>query len=1170
MTRRIILVLGPHRSGTSVAAAGVAALGADLRLDALYANDENAKGFFEHPAIIAFDDRALSRIGTAWDDPACNGAARLAAAGLAEGRLDDLIADGAALVRDIFGDAPLAAVKDPRMCLLLPLWARILGQAGYAAPDVLQLHVARDPYETARSQMLRQAATPDFYDIGRDMAEGAALWLAHAGQALDAATLPGLAGGPAVMVRHADLLARPADTLDRIAHGLGLSVDPDARARFAADFVDPRLYRSKVTPADRAAVDAALPTLAPFATALDTLAEAPVFDPEPARTLFAAPATQAALTTIAAAAAGRLSASARARTLDLRRLSDELSEAARRAEAYQAEMERLRDALSTELFKAEGTIATLQAEAERRTRVHEAAVTAYEGRIAELLASTSWKVTKPLRAASRAATHSRDRASEAWMGVNRTARARYRKLAADNPDMAARLRRLLWPVLRLGNRALLGKDYVPLSAPRRGPDGRLLDRLAWQQPRADAPFTPRVTVIVPNYNHGAFLAQRLDSIYAQDYPAFDVILMDDCSTDDSRTILQDYAARHADRTTLLLNDQNSGGAFFQWEKGITAATGDLIWIAESDDWADPGFLSALVPFFRNEAVMLAYGRTLFMDQAGEREVWSMDHYLADLGAERWHRDWIEPAPAIVAEALAQRNIIPNVSSAVFRRPDSLDALGADRWRGLRTCGDWMFYLNIIRGGALAYTPAARNYYRQHAANTSVRTHVEDRYWREHETVACEVARLYRVDPAVFDRQRANLVLHWKQNRRDFDEAAFTALYDPARIRAAMADRLPNVLMVGYAFSAGGGETFAAALATQMKREGFTVTFLDCAQEPREPGIRALLSPDIPIVSSLENLAGIVSDFDIGVVHSHHAWVDNSVLDVLPEKTPVAQVVTLHGMYETILPADLDRIVPRMLKRGTRFVQIADKNLAPFTSRGADPARFTHIDNALAPVPPTPLSRADLGLPDDAFVLTLVSRAIPPKAWDEAIAATARARALCDRDIRLVLVGSGAVYDRLAADPNLPAFVTLRGFRADTRAHFAIADMGFLPSRFEGESFPLVLIECLQSGRPMIASAIGEIPRMLAAPDGTLAGDLQPLDNWQVPIDDLAARIAAFATDPARLAAATAAVPAAAAKFDPALMRAAYARVYREASRSKGTREASRSKGTRTAAERAAG
>ena len=73
-------------------------------------------------------------------------------------------------------------------------------------------------------------------------------------------------------------------------------------------------------------------------------------------------------------------------------------------------------------------------------------------------------------------------------------------------------------------------------------------------------------------------------------------------------------------------------------------------------------------------------------------------------------------------------------------------------------------------------------------------------------------------------------------------------------------------------------------ATEMKREGFTVTFLDCGQEEREPGIRRLLSPDIPVVSNLSDLARIVTDLDIGIVHSHHAWVDNSVLDILPPDT----------------------------------------------------------------------------------------------------------------------------------------------------------------------------------------------------------------------------------------------------------------------------------------------
>lgn len=56
---------------------------------------------------------------------------------------------------------------------------------------------------------------------------------------------------------------------------------------------------------------------------------------------------------------------------------------------------------------------------------------------------------------------------------------------------------------------------------------------------------PLVSVIVPNYNHASFLVERLESIYNQTYKNIEVILLDDCSTDNSREILSYYAEKYA-------------------------------------------------------------------------------------------------------------------------------------------------------------------------------------------------------------------------------------------------------------------------------------------------------------------------------------------------------------------------------------------------------------------------------------------------------------------------------------------------------------------------------------------------------------------------------------------------------------------------------------------------
>ena len=100
---------------------------------------------------------------------------------------------------------------------------------------------------------------------------------------------------------------------------------------------------------------------------------------------------------------------------------------------------------------------------------------------------------------------------------------------------------------------------------------------------------PKVSVIVPNYNHERFLRQRIDSILAQTFRDFELILLDDCSTDYSREILREYASDpHV--THAEFNEVNSGSTFKQWNKGVRLAQGKYVWIAESDDYANPHFI----------------------------------------------------------------------------------------------------------------------------------------------------------------------------------------------------------------------------------------------------------------------------------------------------------------------------------------------------------------------------------------------------------------------------------------------------------------------------------------------------------------------------------------------------------------------------------------------------
>lgn len=105
---------------------------------------------------------------------------------------------------------------------------------------------------------------------------------------------------------------------------------------------------------------------------------------------------------------------------------------------------------------------------------------------------------------------------------------------------------------------------------------------------------PQVTVIIPNYNHGSYLRERIESVINQTFRDIELILIDDCSTDNSREIIREYE-RHPLVRFVFYTDYNTGSPYSQWPVALKVANADWIWVAESDDLADPRFLEKMVP-----------------------------------------------------------------------------------------------------------------------------------------------------------------------------------------------------------------------------------------------------------------------------------------------------------------------------------------------------------------------------------------------------------------------------------------------------------------------------------------------------------------------------------------------------------------------------------------------
>jgi glycosyltransferase involved in cell wall biosynthesis len=256
---------------------------------------------------------------------------------------------------------------------------------------------------------------------------------------------------------------------------------------------------------------------------------------------------------------------------------------------------------------------------------------------------------------------------------------------------------------------------------------------------------PKVTVILPNYNHQDYIEERIESILNQDFDDFELIILDDASTDKSpekiRKFLNDTRVKE-----FVVNDQNSGSTFIQWEKGLQKAQGEYIWIAESDDVADKRFLSELITILDNHPkIGVAFCPSTWIDEQSIK-ILEPDH---EVNEDLWQGNYL------IQNDFLAGNLIYNASSAVFRK-NLVNKISFSQINEFKYTGDWLFWVQLVRDVQVKRIGKRLNYFRRHANNVSFKSERSGLQFIEGIKIALDI---FKTNPIPWLKKRRT-ILYW--------------------------------------------------------------------------------------------------------------------------------------------------------------------------------------------------------------------------------------------------------------------------------------------------------------------------------------------------------------------------------------------------------------------------
>ena len=210
------------------------------------------------------------------------------------------------------------------------------------------------------------------------------------------------------------------------------------------------------------------------------------------------------------------------------------------------------------------------------------------------------------------------------------------------------------------------------------------------------PDNPRVSVVIPNYNHTRYVAGAIQSVLDQSVPAYELIVVDDGSTDESREVVSRFGSQ-----VRYIWQENQGLAGAR-NTGIRAATGELVGLLDADDQWLPTYLETMLPL---------------ADQYPEAAVYYCQARCVDemgAGLPRVLGGPVVDPDSIYSTLLRANFLLP--STTLLRRDVIVQAGLFDS--SLRSCEDWDLWLRILPEQRFVGTSECLVFYRQHDKSLS--------------------------------------------------------------------------------------------------------------------------------------------------------------------------------------------------------------------------------------------------------------------------------------------------------------------------------------------------------------------------------------------------------------------------------------------------------------------